>query len=103
MQVLELKQAAIERLDKLSPLKLIQVLDFMDFLLQRPAVPGVQEPTAPHGSPEDLLAIAGIWEFEPGELEAILQDIERSRLIEPSGVQPAKHRESAYSYSPPEL
>jgi len=81
-EAVKLKQEAIERLDKLSPSRLLQVLDFIDFLLRRPALPGIQEVTGPRGSLEDLLAIVGIWEFEPGELEDILQGIEQSRLME---------------------
>jgi hypothetical protein len=33
-------------------------------------------------APGAFLECAGTWEFEPGELEEILQDIEQSRLIE---------------------
>jgi hypothetical protein len=33
-------------------------------------------------APDAFLECAGTWAFEPGELEEILQDIERSRLME---------------------
>jgi hypothetical protein len=33
-------------------------------------------------APDAFVECAGTWEFEPGELEEILQDIERSRLME---------------------
>jgi len=47
---------------------------------QDPLVP--TRPKAPRGTLEDLLACTGIWKFEPGEMEEILQDIEQSRLME---------------------
>ncbi len=75
--ITQLKQSAIARLNTLPPHKLIQVSDFIDFLIERPTLPAT-----PHGSLDDLLACVGIWEFEPGELESILQDIEQARLME---------------------
>ena len=79
--VMQLRRDASRRLYKLDPSKLRQVLDFMDSLLDRSARPSA-EPASPQGSVQDLLAVAGSWKFEPGELEEILQDIEQSRLME---------------------
>jgi hypothetical protein len=78
----QLKQSAINRLNRLPPHRLVQALDFIDYLLERagPIVPN--RPEAPRGTLEDLLACTSIWKFEPGELEEILQDIEQSRLME---------------------
>jgi len=78
----ELRQVAINRLNLLPSSKLPEAIDFLDFLLERPNRAIHQLPTSPQGSIEDLLACAGTWEFEPGELEEILQDIEQSRLME---------------------
>ncbi len=78
---IQLKQAALERLGKLNSPELRQVLGFMDFLLDHPTSQA-KELKAPPGTVQDLLAVAGSWEFEPGELEEILQDIEQSRLME---------------------
>jgi hypothetical protein len=38
--------------------------------------------TPPQGSHEALLECLGTWEFEPGELDEILADIERARMME---------------------
>jgi hypothetical protein len=38
--------------------------------------------TPPQGSGEALLECLGTWEFEPGELDEILADIERARMME---------------------
>jgi len=80
--IARLRQRAIGRLNELPLYKLIQVLDYIDSLLERssPIVP--PRPGMPRGSLQDLLACAGTWEFEPGELEEISQDIEESRLME---------------------
>lgn len=77
-----LQQSAIERVKMLSTERLVQVIDFIDFLIERNESFRGQEPDAPQGSVNDLLAVGGIWQFEPGELEEILQDIEHSRLME---------------------
>jgi hypothetical protein len=78
----QLRQSTIVRLNQLPPHRLIQALDFINFLLERPSSAVPQKPEMPRGSLEDLLACTGIWEFDPGELEEILQDIEQSRLME---------------------
>ncbi|MBN1933108.1 MAG: hypothetical protein JW934_00510 [Anaerolineae bacterium] len=74
----QLKQFAIEKLDRLSREKLAEALDFIDFLVHYPrhSSPDVFPP------PDAFLECAGTWKFEPGELDDILKDIERSRLME---------------------
>ena len=78
----QLRQSTITRLNQLPPHRLAQALDFIDFLLERPSPAVPPKPETLRGSLEDLLACTGIWMFEPGELEEILQDIEESRLME---------------------
>ena len=78
----QLKQSAINRLDRLSPHRLVQALDFIDYLLERPDPIVPTRPETPRGTLEDLLACTSIWKFEPGELEEILQEVEQSRLME---------------------
>jgi hypothetical protein len=80
--VTQLQQSAIDRVRLLNTERLIQVIDFIDFLLERTESSRIAESGTPQGSTEDLLAVAGIWHFEPGELHEILQDIEQSRLME---------------------
>lgn len=76
--VAQLKQFAIEKLDRLPREKLVEVLDFIDFLVHYPrrSSPDAFLP------PDAFLECAGTWKFEPGELEDILKDIEHSRLME---------------------
>lgn len=78
----QLRETTITRLNQLPPHRLGQALDFIDFLLNHPDSSVPPTPKAPQGSLEDLLACTGIWEFEPGELEEVLRDIEQSRLME---------------------
>lgn len=80
----QLKQLVIKKLDVLSNEKLIEVLDFVNFLLtqSKQTVISPEETPRPHGSLEDLFACVGIWAFEPGELDEILEAIEESRLME---------------------
>jgi hypothetical protein len=80
--VTQLQQSAIDRVRLLSGDRLIQVIDYIDSLLERSERPYSSEPDAAQGKFDDLIAVAGIWEFEPRELHDILQDIERSRLME---------------------
>jgi hypothetical protein len=80
--VTQLRQSAIDRVRLLPTERLVQVIDFIDFLLERTGSSQITESGTPRGSAEDLLAVAGIWHFEPGELQGILQDIEQSRLME---------------------
>ena len=55
-----------------------EVLDFIEFLKSK----WEKERRPPRGSPEALLECAGIWQFEPGELDELLADIERMRDME---------------------
>ena len=80
--VTQLQQSAIDRVRQLNTDRLVQVIDFMDFLMERTESSRITTPGIPRGSADDLLAVAGIWQFEPGELPEILQDIEQSRLME---------------------
>jgi hypothetical protein len=75
-----LRQSAAEKLNMLSDEKVIEVLDFIDFLTLHPRKRQRAPDTLP--APDAFLECAGTWEFEPGELEEILQDIEQSRLME---------------------
>jgi hypothetical protein len=82
-QETSLRQITISRLNQLPPHKLVQALDFIEFLLERSHIaPSSSGSKTPGGSLQDLLACVGIWEFEPGELDTILEDIEQSRLME---------------------
>lgn len=75
-----LRQSAVEKLNMLSDEKVIEVLDFIDSLTLHPRKRQPAPDTLP--APDAFLECAGTWEFEPGELEEILQDIEQSRLME---------------------
>jgi hypothetical protein len=74
--ITQLRQSAIEKLNRLPGEKLVVALDFIDFLMLRQTAPG----TLP--APDAFVECAGTWEFEPGELEEIQQYIEQSRLME---------------------
>jgi hypothetical protein len=78
----QLRRSAINQLNQLPPHRLVQALDFINYLLEHPGPTVPTKPEAPRGSLEDLLTCTSIWRFEPGELEEILQDIEQSRLME---------------------
>jgi hypothetical protein len=78
----ELRQSTIRRLNQLPAHRLAQARDFIEYLLEHPEPIASPKPEAPPGTLDDLLACAGIWQFDPGELEKILQDIEQSRLME---------------------
>jgi len=69
--VTQLRQRAVDRLNKLSPSRLLETLDSMTFLLNRTSPTTVKEPAAPLGSPEDRLARTGFY-VEPGELKEML-------------------------------
>jgi len=74
--IIQLRQSAVEKLNRLPGEKLIVALDFLDFLMLRQIAPDVLP------APDAFVECAGTWEFEPGELKEILQDIEQSRLME---------------------
>ena len=76
------RQMAIQRLNQLPAHRLVQVLDFIDFLLERPETVDHPRPETLRGSWDDLLACVGILDFEEGELDEILADIEQARVME---------------------
>ena len=80
--VTRLQQSAIDRVRLLSTERLLQVIDYIDFLLARYEPSQMFGDHVPQGTVDDLLAVAGIWQFERGELQEILQDVEQSRLME---------------------
>jgi hypothetical protein len=66
----QLRQSAIE--------KLIEVLDFIDLITVHPHKRETLPDALP--APDAFLECAGTWEFEPGELEEILQDADNLRV-----------------------
>jgi hypothetical protein len=78
--IAQLRQSAIEKLNILPEEKLIEVLTFIDFITTYPHKSETQSESLP--PPDAFLEYAGTWEFEPGELDEILHDIEQSRLME---------------------
>lgn len=76
----QLKQSVIEKLNDLSEEKLVQVLDFIELITT--SQPRFEARPDMLPAPDAFVECAGTWEFEPGELEEILQDIEHSRLME---------------------
>lgn len=78
----QLRQSAINRLNELPPHRLVQALDYINYLLERPGPTVPIRPETLRGTLEDLLACTSIWKFEPGELEGVLQGVEQSRLME---------------------
>ena len=78
----ETRRSTIERLNRLPPHRLVQALDYIDYLLATSEKSVSPLPSAPRGSPDDLAACGGIWQFDPAELDGILRDVEQSRLME---------------------
>ncbi len=78
--IIQLRRTATEKLNLLSKDKLVEVLDFIDFITTYPRKSAPLTDTLP--TPDAFLECAGTWKFEPGELEEILKDIEQSRLME---------------------
>jgi len=56
--------------------KMVEVLDFVEVLKRR------RREKPARGSAEAILPWEGTWQFEPGELENLLKDIEQSREME---------------------
>ena len=54
--VTQLQQSAIDRVQLLTTDRLIQVIDFIDFLLERTESSRIAESGTPQGSTKDLLA-----------------------------------------------
>jgi len=65
----------LRALDDLPAARIEEVLDFIGFLKYKETLkPG-------RGSAEALLRHAGAWQFEPGELDQLLTEIEQLREI----------------------
>jgi hypothetical protein len=67
-----------QQLSNLPEEKVLEVLDFVQFLVARTTTTQAIR----RGSPEALKKCIGVWKFKPGELDEILADIEQSRLME---------------------
>jgi hypothetical protein len=67
-----------QQLSNLPEEKVLEVLDFVQFLVAR----ATTTQAIHRGSPEALKECIGVWKFKPGELDEILVDIEQSRLME---------------------
>jgi len=67
----------MEAARELPESQLLAVLDFAIYLQDRY---GRHRPQ--RGSPEALLLHAGQWQFEPGELDRLLAEIEQMRLLD---------------------
>lgn len=75
-EALGLLMELTNKLQSLPEDRLQEVVDFVDFLRNRPA------PQAKRGFPEALLQHAGSWSFAPGELDRLLADIQEMREME---------------------
>jgi len=67
----------VEAARELPESQLLAVLDFATYLQSRY---GRHRPE--RGSPEALRPHAGQWQFEPGELDRLLAEIEQMRLLD---------------------
>ncbi|MBX3002193.1 MAG: hypothetical protein KF893_26955 [Caldilineaceae bacterium] len=76
----ELKHTVVERLDLLPQSTLLEVLHYVDFLIERSEQMDLQNQQGHEESslpaPDAFVGLAGSWSFEPGELEEILEYIE---------------------------
>lgn len=71
----ELKTAVSEKMKGLPEDAIKEVMDFIEFLRYK-------KNTGKRGSPEAILKHAGAWKFEKGELDNILEDIQKFRELE---------------------
>lgn len=81
----EIKQSVIDRLEQLPATTLVEVLHYVDFLTERmgqASVPQAFIPSEHLPAPNAFVDLAGSWRFEPGELDEILDYIEKSKLAE---------------------
>ena len=78
----DLAQSAVHQLSKLPPHRLVQALGYIDYLIEHTGPTVSPAPQSPRGNLDDLLACAGIWVFDPDEMLAVLEEIERSRQME---------------------
>jgi hypothetical protein len=67
----------VETARELPKDKLLEILDFAGYLQSRY---GQRRPE--RGSPEAILKHAGKFQFEPGELDQLLAEIEQMRLMD---------------------
>ncbi|MBI1293457.1 hypothetical protein GC175_00680 [bacterium] len=82
----EIRQSVIERLEQLPAATLVEVLHYVDYLVERTEQTSPQFYTTEHvqnlPATNAFVELAGSWSFEPGELEEILDYIEQSKLAE---------------------
>ncbi len=65
--VTQLRQSAINKINRLPGEKLVVALNFIDFLMLH------QTASNALPAPDAFVECVGTWEFEPGELEEIQQ------------------------------
>lgn len=71
----ELTTAVSEKMKGLPDDAIKEVMDFVEFLKSKKDV-------GKRGSPEAILKHVGTWKFEKGELDDILEDIQKFRELE---------------------
>jgi hypothetical protein len=71
----ELTTVVSEKMKGLPEDAIKEVMDFIEFLISKKD-PGKR------GSPEAILKHVGTWKFEKGELDNILEDIQKFRELE---------------------
>jgi hypothetical protein len=64
-----------DKMKGLSDVSMKEVMDFIEFLKSKEEKPK-------KGSPESILRHVGTWRFEKGELDNILEDIQKLRESE---------------------
>jgi len=71
----ELTTAVSEKMKGLPEDAIKEVMDFIEFLRSK-------KENGKRGSPEAILKHVGTWKFEKGELDNILEDIQKFRELE---------------------
>ena len=71
----ELTTVVSEKMKGLPEDAIKEVMDFIEFLISK-------KDTGKRGSPEAILKHVGTWKFEKGELDNILEDIQKFRELE---------------------
>lgn len=72
---IDLTKAVSDKMKGLPDDSIREVMDFIEFLKSKKEM-------LKNGSPEAILKHAGVWRFERGELDNILEDIQKLREIE---------------------
>ena len=72
---IDLTKAISDKMKGLPEDSIKEVLDFIDFLKSKKEMPK-------KGTPEAILKHVGVWKFERGELDNILEDIQKLREVE---------------------